>query len=225
MSDAATEAAEPLTVGVGQAGGQEGYTFRFVEVGEPSQDRDEDARSVIRSHVMRDFYEKKDGRRRPSTLPVLTPTAPKDAGPPRTRRFKFGPQGLQELKKRRKKSGNVSQQAGRTFSVASKNHAAKDVGARSPASKFMPPKTSSGLFNGPSISQIYESITRNSEWSAAEVPQTTFSAQSARIILRPGLQLFGSGLVDPFNTLPPSSCPRTQRLLYYGMYHPTTLLL
>lgn len=106
MSDAARKTiTEQRGVAVAQVDDQE-YAFRFVEVSEPSQGRGED-RSVIRSHVMRDYYGKRDQRRKHVTLPLLSPALPKSAGP-QTQRFKVGPQGLQEVKKRRKKTRNVS---------------------------------------------------------------------------------------------------------------------
>lgn len=220
MPDAGTEAAEQPAVGVGK----DGYTFRFVEVGEPSQDRDEEARSVIRSHVMRDFYEKRDRRRRPSTLPTLTAAAPKDAGPPQTHRFKVGPQGLHELKRRRKKSDNVTQQPGRPSSVATNNVAAKDAGPRSSAPTHIPPDSTSQPLNGQSFPLTFHAATRNGERSAA-AHHTALWPRFGQVIFRPESQLFGSGVVDPFNTLPPSPSPATQRLLCYGMYARNTLIL
>ncbi|KAF8864166.1 hypothetical protein BDZ45DRAFT_721914 [Acephala macrosclerotiorum] len=211
MPDAATEAAKQPAVGVGK----EGYTFRFVEVGEPSQDRDEEARSVIRSHVMRDFYEKRDRRRQPSTLPSPTSAAPNDTGPPQTHRFKVGPQGLHELKRRRKKSDNVAQQPRRSSSVATHDVAVKDAGARSSVSTHIPPDSNSQPFNSQSFPQTFHAAARNCERSAA-APHTALWPRFGQVIFRPGSQLFGSGVVDPFNTLPPSPSPATQRLLYFA---------
>ncbi|KUJ20986.1 uncharacterized protein LY89DRAFT_715284 [Mollisia scopiformis] len=207
MPDAAKEGAETPDVGVAQTGGKEAYTFRFVEVGEPSQDRDEDARAIIRSHVMRDFYEKRDRRKRPNKPPLLSAAPAKDTGLPRTHRFKVGPQGLQELKKRRKKSDNVP---GTSSSVVTNNLAAKVIAARSPASQ----KSASG--SGQSSPQTFEPSVRNDQQSVIAPSQPTFSSQSRQIALQPERHPFGSGVLDPFNTLPPSASSQTQHLLYYA---------
>lgn len=205
MSDAAKKPIEQPGVAVGQAGGQE-YTFRFVEVGEPSRDRDEDARSIIRSHVMRDFYDKRDRRRKPSTRPLPNPAAPKNAGPPQTQRFKVGPQGLQEVKKRRKKGSSVHGElpplttgSGATIETAAISHA------------YTPTlfKPASAQYTAKSIPRKTAPYPRNIGRSAA---QLSLSPQSGYVVLQPEAHL-----VDPFNTLPPSNSPQTQRLLYYGM--------
>ncbi|KAL5328259.1 hypothetical protein ACEPPN_001757 [Leptodophora sp. 'Broadleaf-Isolate-01'] len=111
MANLTNEIVKPSSrVGGREGNSQSAYAFRFVEVGEPSQSRDEDARSLIRSHVMRDFYERRDNRRRPSTLPEKTSAASKKEGAEQqTHRFKVGPQGLQESKKKRRKGEGVVQ--------------------------------------------------------------------------------------------------------------------
>lgn len=210
MPDAANETTEQSAVGIGD----EGYTFRFVEVGQPSQDRDEEARSVIRSHVMRDFYEKRDRRRRPSTLHPLTAAPPKDAGPPQTHRFKVGPQGLHEVKRKRKKSDNLAQQP-RPSSIVANNVTAK--GVQSSVSRHIAPDSKSQPSNGQFIPYIFDATTSDGDRSAAE-SRTAASPQLGRVTFRPESQLPGSGVVDPFSTLPPSPSPATQRLLYFGMY-------
>jgi hypothetical protein len=193
-------------VALGQTVGQE-YTFRFVEVGEPSQDRDDDARSVIRSHVMRDFYGKRDRNRKPGTFPLFNPAVPKTAVPPQTQRFKVGPQGLQEVKRRRKKVNKVH---GRLPSVATGSVATIKTAAVSHASAPTLAGLASAQSAARSTPQETASVTRDGQRSAAETSHLPY-------VLQPRSHLPGSQLVDPFNTLPPSNSSQTQQLLYYGM--------
>ena len=82
---------------------KERYDFRFVEVGGPSN-QDEEARSVIRAHVMRDFYDKRRQGKEPNyQLEILSAASSKNGVSQQARRFKNGPHGLQELGRKRKK--------------------------------------------------------------------------------------------------------------------------
>ena len=72
------------------------YEFCFVEVGEPSRGRNRDSRSGTRSHVMKDFY----GKQRNT---VKSCAASREIATCQTQRFRVGLQGLQELKRRRKR--------------------------------------------------------------------------------------------------------------------------
>lgn len=223
-----TEEAEKPSSGVGREGGsQDAYAFRFVEVGGPSRSCDEDARSVIRSHVMRDFYEKRDHRRRPNTLPEDTSAASKKEGAVlQTHRFKVGPQGLQEIKKRRLKSDNVSQKPEAAPSVATKAYGPVQILAQ----KLSDPSTFRSIQPdvaplppfGHCNDQTVVPVARDWVCSAAEPTfvvdeshQPFQSGHNIQVALRPELFPTGSG-IDPFNTLPPSRSPLTQVLLYHG---------
>lgn len=204
MSDAAKNHTEIPGVVLGQAGGQK-YTFRFVEVGEPSQDRDEDARSVIRSHVMRDFYGKRDRERKPGTFPFLSPAVSKTAVPPQTQRFKIGPQGLQEVKRRKKKIDRVPERLHSVAGIATIQTAViLDVSAPTLA--------------GPASAQsTAKSITQKTAFARDDDQRSAAETSHSPHVVQPGSHLAGSQFVDPFNTLPSSNSPHTQRLLYYGM--------
>lgn len=71
------------------------YEFQFVEVGKSFKARDTGARSIVRAHVMRDFYSKKRDSRRQFSQP-------KDSRQAGSHRFKVGRFGLQELGKKPK---------------------------------------------------------------------------------------------------------------------------
>lgn len=204
MSAAAQHTEEPGVAG-GLNGDQE-YSFRFVEVGEPTQDRDEDARSVIRSHVMRDYYGKRDRRKQPGTLPIINPVVTREAGPPQTQRFKVGPQGLQEVKKRRKK---INKGHGKLPSVATGSVATIETAIVSHPSK--------PTLSGPASARLTASSSRKAASNARdEQPPNKETSPSPHAVLQPGSHLPGAQLIDPFDVLPPSVSPQTQRLLYYG---------
>ncbi|KAH7360601.1 hypothetical protein BKA65DRAFT_547316 [Rhexocercosporidium sp. MPI-PUGE-AT-0058] len=185
---------------------QSAYAFRFVEVGEPSQTRDEDARSLIRSHVMRDFYERRDNRKRPSTLPEKTSAASKKEGAAQqTHRFKVGPQGLQEIKKRGRKSHSLLQEHKTSFSSATALHKPErrvrtssvvpNLGPVEPATTSRP---SSAQFDKPAT--VEPDLRQPPEYDMRMRPESVFTRLG----------------IDPFNTLPLSRSPRTHVLLYHA---------
>lgn len=224
----AKEASKP-SPGVGEAGSREGYAFRFVEVGEPSQSRDEDARSVIRSHVMRDFYDRRDRRRRPSTVPENTSAASKkDGAAQHTHRFKVGPQGLQEIKKRRRKCDSVPQKPEAAIPVSAKPREASKATVRT---QFLQPSNSSKQLGQSNISVSGHCIDHTAGtttgieiWPEAVTDHAgNHSHQQAQSKYDGGLALPPAGFpmgLDPFNTLPGSRSPRTQVLLYHGESSP-----
>ncbi|KAG4440208.1 hypothetical protein IFR05_004287 [Cadophora sp. M221] len=223
MANSTNESASPSS-GVGGRDGnsQSAYAFRFVEVGEPSQTRDEDARSLIRSHVMRDFYERRDNRRRPSTLPEKTSAASKKEGAAQqTHRFKVGPQGLQEIKKKRRRSEGVVQvQKPKPSLIITLQEPERQIQISSVVPNFRPVQPATAA---PSvIVQIddQESRAEASKWHAPEPTIVESNLRQPpeydiRNVLRPESLPTGSG-IDPFNTLPPSRSPRTQVLLYHA---------
>lgn len=110
------------------------YNFRFVEVGESSHSGNF-SRSTIRSHVMRDYYEKKDNRRRPSTIPGVSSVASQKEGTlQQIHRFKVGPDGLREVKARRKKGKGTSRSIKRASKVAAEAPESGDLQVRAQSS-------------------------------------------------------------------------------------------
>lgn len=209
--------------GVGRDNTQSAYAFRFVEVGEPSKTRDEDARSLVRSHVMRDFYERRDNRRRPSILPEKTSSASmKEGSAQQTHRFKVGPQGLQEVKKRRRKGEAVVHEQKSTPLITARPGPESQVQSSTSFIQNLRP-LQSGEATRPSFVRTDDqrsSWTVTSDWKGPEraipVPDSQ-QPPNFRIgnVMRPESLPTGLG-IDPFNTLPPSRSPRTQVLLYHG---------
>ena len=88
---------------------QDGYDFQFVEVGGLTR-QDDEARSVIRAHVMKDFYGKRRQGKEPNyQAEILSAASSKEGVSQQARRFKNGPHGLQELAKKRKRQGSLPQ--------------------------------------------------------------------------------------------------------------------
>ena len=89
MANSTKETAKLSSAVSRETDSQSAYSFRFVGVGKPSQTGGEEARSAIRSRVMRDFYDRRDNRRRPSTLPEKTSAASqKEDAAQETHRFR-----------------------------------------------------------------------------------------------------------------------------------------
>ncbi|KAL2074807.1 hypothetical protein VTL71DRAFT_8586 [Oculimacula yallundae] len=204
---------------------QSAYAFRFVEVGEPSKCRDQDARSLIRSHVMHDFYERRDNRRRPSTLPEKTSAASKKEGAAQqTHRFKVGPQGLTEIKKRRRKHDATVQREKSILppptSFQGPKYPVHSNAANSIVQVLRPPNSVSHLSYMQSKYQTNSTSGSQEQAPEPDIPEYS-SDQPADIDLHKYLQPEslpkGSG-IDPFNTLPPSRSTRTQVLLYHGKH-------
>jgi hypothetical protein len=162
------------------AAGDEGadyqaYNFRFVEVGEPSQGGDDDSRTTIRSHVMRDYYEKKDNRRRPSTLPETSSAASQKGGVlQQTHRFKVGPQGLQEVKAGRKKSKGMSRATKKASNGATNFPNFKNSQVHTHSSPGLPraphfrqPESAASALPAHWTQQL-EGVIEGGQWSAAD---------------------------------------------------------
>ncbi|KAH7418282.1 hypothetical protein BKA64DRAFT_195574 [Cadophora sp. MPI-SDFR-AT-0126] len=223
MANSVKETAEPSSAVGCAANSHSAYSFRFVDVGKPSQTSDEDSRSLIRSHVMRDFYDRRDNRRRPSTQPERTSAASRKEGvTQQTHRFKVGPQGLQEIKKRRRKRDIVAETPIPTPSITTPIHAPRqsqkqihkdvpDLHSLHSAATFQPTseKCEDQLSNS-QPGEKFSSKPNSAQRSLPPLPRADIGTD-----LRPDYFLAWSA-IDPFNTLPPSKSPRTQVLLYHA---------
>lgn len=206
------------------------YNFRFVEVVEPSQGGNEDSRSTIRSHVMRDYYEKKDNRRRPSTLPGLSSAASQKGGVvQQTHRFKVGPHGLQEVKSGRNKRKGKSRAIQKAADVATKVSEPEVIQAQacwSPrALNYDQPASATFTLSDHWHRQAEAKTSEDGQWPAAESdiligiallpPHSKAGSQN---ITPPDTISLTSEVIDPFSWLPALCAPRTQALLYHGQF-------
>jgi hypothetical protein len=195
--------------------GTEAYVFRFVEVGEPSQGQGEAARTIIRSHVMRDFYNRRDQIKQPGVTPWLESTTLIKDVKQQMKRFKVGPDGLREVKKGRKKQRNDLPPI-----VSKITEAQAQAG-------------NGGKFHGltdPSINAISERQQHQNDESSSGYnesplhdPGCLFTGNNLSLVRSPSSSLNprpylapGAGLLDPFDTLPQIKSSRTQLLLYHG---------
>jgi hypothetical protein len=209
-------------------GNEQAYNFRFVEVGEPSQGG-EDTRSTIRSHVMRDYYEKKGNRRRPDTIPELSPAASQKEGVlQQTHRFKVGPEGLQEVKAGRKKSKGTS----RTKEVTNEATNISEPEGSQVHPNSISRATHSHQPEPPAFAisdhwhEQQEGETSEYGLGSAAAPDTGIAIgdallppqceEDSRNIAPPEKIYSVSGVIDPFNTLPILCVPRTEHLLHHG---------
>lgn len=204
---------EPSPAGTSSKGAAKGpYEFRFVEMGEPSGGCDKDSRSIVRAHVMRDSYTRRKQRTHRDSLPELIAAPPKcEDSPQRNFRFKLGPQGLEEVKKRRRRTKNVPH----NNRVPAPEASQKQVSAL---------YQSSFSYDGPLPYSTHGDVPRASTNSTKSLisdelsvllrnhraPEFTASNALPAVVA-------GSGVLDPFNTLPTIECPRTEILLYHGM--------
>ena len=207
-----------LEAGVDNEGSNEqAYNFRFVEAGD-------DTRSTIRSHVMRDYYEKKDNRRKPSTVPELSSAASQKEGVlQQTHRFKVGPEGLQEVKAGRKKNKGVSRATKKPSKVATNISKLEDRQVNNLSNSQAPlssqPESANFVLSEPWVQQEGGALA-----GSAAAPDTAIgdallppqSEEDSRNIAPPDRIFSISGAIDPFNTLPILCVPRTEHLLHHG---------
>lgn len=216
-----TAAGRPAPVVDGIGGGASAYSFRFVEVGEPSRGKDEEARSAIRSHVMRDFYERRD-RPRGSSKPQVMPAAPNNEGvKQQIHRFKVSPEGLREVKRRRKKTSKL-QKPDRLprAAVEAVEPEANALGQKDNCNNEAATRIASGRrAQLASHSSFWHEQSSTFDTNAIvleeDVPYIrAFSGSTSPL----GYVPTGAGHIDPFDTLPQIKGPRTQVLLYHGKH-------
>jgi len=173
--------------------GEREYEFCFVEVGEPSRGRNRDSRSGTRSHVMKDFY----GKQRNT---VKSCAASRGVATCQTQRFRVGPQGLQELKRRRKRETR-----GVDKSPPVPSH--WTIISNTPCLSLSP--TTNPVESTPPTRQ--STFAECGQWSygSRKISESDNLPSIDPIIGYPGL-------LDPFNTLPVPNNPRTKILLYHG---------
>ncbi len=205
------------------------YNFRFVDVGEPSYGGNI-SRSSIRSHVMRDYYEKKDNRRRPSTIPGISSVASQKEGAlQQTHRFKVGPDGLREVKARRKKGKGMSRATKKASNVFKEAPESGDLQIRAQSSLRehtpKPPEPANFASANHWEQQRLVVSFEYDQWSAAEsdiaIGNSQLPAQTeaeSRNIAPHGNISSISGAIDPFNTLPVLCVPSSEHLLHHGKH-------
>jgi hypothetical protein len=205
------------------------YNFRFVEVGEPSHGSNF-SRSTIRSHVMRDYYEKKDNRRRPRTIPgVSSVPSQKEGALQQTHRFKVGPDGLREVKAGRKKGKGTSRSIKKASNVATETPKSGDLQVRAQSSLREHTPKQPGLANFASANhweQQRQAVSfEYDQWSTAESDIAIADAQlppqaeaDSRNTAPPENISSISGAIDPFNTLPVLCVPSSEHLLHHGKH-------
>jgi hypothetical protein len=206
------------------------YNFQFVEVGEPSQGGHDDSRSTIRSHVMRDYYGKKEKRRRPSIVPGPSSTASQKEGVlNQTHRFKVGPYGLQEVKAGRKKSKGVSRATKKASYVATNIPEPEDIQAKTHSSprvlNFNPPKLATFTLSDHGHQQVEGLTSEDEHWPTIEFDLLVGNAQwlpqsetEGRNVTPPETISLISRAIDSFKWLPVICTSRTQLLLYHGKF-------
>jgi hypothetical protein len=204
------------------------YNFHFVEVGEPSQGRIDDYRSTIRSHVMRDYYEKKDSRRQPSTLSGSGSASPETGAVlQQTHRFKVGPQGLQEVKSGRRKRKGGSRATKRVANVPKNISEPEEIQVQTHSSQRAPnsdqPESATFTLSDHQHRQAEVKTSKDGQCPAAEseilignAPLPLQFKVGSRNITPPNTIPPTAGVIDPFKWLPVLCAPRTQLLLYHG---------
>lgn len=198
-----------------------GYAFRFVEVGEPSQAKDEESRSTIRSHVMRDFYEKQGGRKRQSVPERRAPASTQQGV--LQQKFKVGPQGLHEVKKRKKRAGDIPKKTRQSSSANTNNHeceSAEDgfcpsiIHATQPKPAVDCVSPISPYFEHEALTTHEIAVTGNS--SLGKRISRGRSRSPNQLTIDPQILSIGAVAGDPFECLPKVKCPRAQVLLHHG---------
>ena len=194
------------------------YEFRFVEMAEPSGGCGKDSRSIVRAHVMRDSYMKRKQRTHRDSLPELTAAPSKPSENQDTSqqkfRFKLGPQGLEEVKKRRRKGTNLP----------ANNHKLPDAGCplKGPPPQVIVHRQASSLRAGSSLinsrGPVNVVLIENEKSAISdEMSVSPTSDHPHQFSKAPPLPtIAGSGTLDPFNILPTLTSPRTEILLYHG---------
>ena len=217
---AAMPGPSPAGTGSGKRAAKGAYEFRFVEMGEPSGGCDKDSRSIVRAHVMRDSYIRRKQRTHRDSLPELIAAPPKCEDIPQQKfRFKLGPQGLEEVKKRRRRTKNLPLNDRLPATItpeASQNQVSAPNQPSSPQQNPSP-NINHGDNSLASIEKRESLI--SDEFSVS--PRSDRAPEFTRSNSLPAA-VVGSGVLDPFNTLPTIECPRTEILLYHGTCNPNT---
>jgi hypothetical protein len=197
------------------------YDFPFVEVGGPSQGQQGESRSFIRAHVMRDFYDKRrQPPRNPTNQVEMSASLKKDGVSQQTHRFKVGPEGLRELRKKRKKRSSTGAIPGNTRSLA--DNIAKPAYSQAPPAhgRYIQSTANTDITAPPTLLSNYCYPISSSDGLEVTANETYFQSDDQSQITEqlPSLASPGPFVLDPFNALPLPTCPhRTQLLLYHGM--------
>ncbi|KAK0124360.1 hypothetical protein ONS95_009328 [Cadophora gregata] len=220
MANSSNETAKQSSAVARETSSHSAYSFRFVDVGTPSQTCDEEAQALIRSHFMRDFYDRRDNRKQPCTHPEKTSAASKKGGAAQqTHRFKVGPQGLEEIKKKRRKRGSVAEAQITAITLTTPTRPAGKAREQThdvvPDFNLLQPAETTSRQSDSLASSSVNREQDNSETNILQRSLNHLLRSDTRTDLQPESFLMWSA-IDPFNTLPPSRSPRTQLLLYHA---------
>jgi hypothetical protein len=178
---------------------------------------------------MRDYYDKKENRRRPNTLPEISSAASqKEGARHQTHRFKVHPtRGLQEVKAGRRKNKGTSITTKKLSNVGAKFSQLEDIQVQVPLSPQASRQKAESATLAPSDHGYlsHGQTSKYGQWSAAEIdiaigdsqlpgqcdPDSRHTPSAEKIYSI-------SGAIDPFDTLPILCVPRTQHLLHHGKY-------
>ena len=168
---------------------------------------------------MRDFYEKRRLPRHSTDKVDTSASLKKDGVSQQTHRFKVGPDGLQELKKKQK--GRPKTRAlGRKLPSLMDNIAKPALQATPSNHHHAENAADTDTVAPPPFFSNYYFRTGTSDRTEVNGDETPFlsDTQDQFIESLPSLSAPGSFAHDPFNALPllPGP-PRTQQLLYHGM--------
>jgi hypothetical protein len=173
---------------------------------------------------MRDYYEKKDNRRKPNTVPELSSAASQKGGVlQQTHRFKVGPEGLQEVKSGRKKGRGTSRPTKTPSKVATSIANPEDRQVNNPESSRVllssQPESANFVLPEPWVGQEGRILAGSAATPDVVIGDALLPPQSeedSRSIAPPDQISSISGRIDPFNTLPILCVPRTEHLLHHG---------
>lgn len=165
---------------------------------------------------MKDFYGRRRQGKEPNRLPrILSAASSKEGVSQQARRFKNGPQGLQEMSKKRRTRTPTQKRENSTPLNATCIDAPR-IAHTTSSPHYLSAQAEDGeddpfTFSGNCASQ-------SPHCSGGVRPaQGDASALNSRDHLIGSDPLaFVSVSVDPFDTLPLPNCPRTQILIYHG---------
>jgi hypothetical protein len=189
-----------------------------VEVGEPTR-QDEEARSVIRAHVMRDFYGKRRQGKEPNyQAEILSAASSKEGVSQQARRFKNGPNGLQELAKKRKKQCSGSHKTETSPPLDATCIAPRENTSVTCSPQFLFAHADGGEDTPFTLSGNCIAQSRSGSGDGLRGQDDSPDPGSRDEPIRSDSLVSVLGSLDPFDTLPIPNNPRTQILIYHGVY-------
>lgn len=189
---------------------KKGYEFRFVETEGPSGKIHGESLTAVRAHVRRDLNSSKQKQRVSHQLLAAHPKpGPAEGTVPQNQRFRLGPGGLKETKKRNRKGKDPSKEPEKQPST--------ELNANSIKGQRQQCNASSNHSNLIIPSKDYDTVASRARqykstpfvWGIVEGPGIDSLPRSADA---------GHGVLDPFGVLPIIVCHRVQTLLYQGQF-------